>query len=102
MSTEKIKVRQWPFDATMDFINGSGFDSSTIKRLNEHGTEDQKRNFIHERRKDTLYGGVALTGLVGSMLAYDAVKNNGHLFNNVNPAPIEQYGGHQPGVDSTN
>lgn len=79
----------------MEFINGSGFDTSTIRRLNQNGTEEEKKKFIHERRKDAIYGGVALTGLVGSLLAYDAAKNHGHLFSNVSPTPIERVGGHQ-------
>jgi hypothetical protein len=89
MSQEKIKVRQWPFDATMEFINGSGFDTKTIRHLNQHGTEDKKA-FIHERRKDAGVAAVALGALVGSNLIYGEVAHGKVWGYQNNSVPVEQ------------
>jgi hypothetical protein len=90
MSKEEIKVRQWPFDATMESINGSGFDTSTIRRLNEHGTEEQKSNFIHERRKDAGLGALALGVIVGSNAIYGEVAHGKVWGYQNNSSPTEQ------------
>jgi hypothetical protein len=91
MSKEEITVKQWPFDRAMEAINGSGFDTQTIRNLNQHGTEAQKRSFIHERRKDAIYSGLALTALLGAELAYSTVKNHGHPLGGYINGAIEQH-----------
>jgi hypothetical protein len=91
MSKEKIKVKQWPFDRAMEAINVSGFDTKTIRHLNQSGSEAEKKHFIRERRKDAIYGGIALAAIIGGDLAYGAIKNHGNPFGGSRNGAIEQH-----------
>lgn len=91
--SEKIHIRTLPVEKTLDFM-GFGVEAEHIRDLNKYGSEENKRVYIKNRRKETAAATLALAGIVGGNLGYSAIKNHGNPFGEKNKTPIENHGDH--------
>ncbi|MGA3150765.1 MAG: hypothetical protein ABSD10_04170 [Candidatus Saccharimonadales bacterium] len=94
MSQEETRVRKWPTEALGDRLSprtANGY----IDYLNEHGTDEEKRAYVHNRKKDALINSAVWAGVIGATIgSIQGLRETGIMHGPDQNTPIERTGSH--------